>query len=351
MPSPAGARLLCGSRAGRRHERVAGEPARSRGNRAASSVHPKTAEVRPYSRSPRPARALEVVARAVVGAPAVSGVAPVSGSRMPYAPHGCRSPRPPTETGLPSMGAQGRRPTPPERGSTRRTARTPGRRRHAALAGSATPPIPTLPRVRVRRNGPFPSRPGYRCPRRRGSATIAHHKACAPAHPRAIELGEVDRRYLVRRCSAHAAGEARGRPRRRRSALRACNIACPGCDTDFSPDGATRGRRRNSSQTTRTSHRQPTPARDSSPAARPTRSGTRRVRPAIRGAGFRVNMSQTHQRPAGPGDWLRPFSPKPAAPPSGLASPTRFQRRGQGVTRRHRRKRPCRIELSPRAWR
>jgi organic radical activating enzyme len=97
-----------------------------------------------------------------------------------------------------------------------------------------------------------------------------------------------------------------------------CNLACPGCDTDFSPEGAVRCTaaeivaRLHELDVGRT-HRvivtggEPTLQWDAPLAA------------AVRGAGFRVHMESNGTRaPAGPVDWLT-ISPKPQHHPAGVA--------------------------------
>jgi organic radical activating enzyme len=97
----------------------------------------------------------------------------------------------------------------------------------------------------------------------------------------------------------------------------ACNLDCPGCDTDFSPEGAQRYtaeqivERLKELDTSRT-HRvivtggEPTLQWDAPLAA------------AIRGAGFRVHMESNGTRvPEGPVDWLT-ISPKPQHHPASI---------------------------------
>jgi organic radical activating enzyme len=98
----------------------------------------------------------------------------------------------------------------------------------------------------------------------------------------------------------------------------ACNLDCPGCDTDFSPEGARRLDAADIVEELRAldtghSHRvivsggEPTLQWDAALAA------------AIRGAGFRVHMESNGTRlPAGPVDWLT-ISPKPQHHPASLA--------------------------------
>src|SRR5689334_10188793 len=98
----------------------------------------------------------------------------------------------------------------------------------------------------------------------------------------------------------------------------ACNLDCPGCDTDFSPDGAVRmaageivARLREldvgGTGVVIVTGGEPTLQWDAELAA------------AIRAAGFRVHMESNGTRaPAGPVDWLT-VSPKPQHHPSAIA--------------------------------
>jgi 7-carboxy-7-deazaguanine synthase len=98
----------------------------------------------------------------------------------------------------------------------------------------------------------------------------------------------------------------------------ACNLACPGCDTDFSPDGAhrmaagevvARLRELDAGHTRRVvvTGGEPTLQWDAPLAA------------AIRSAGFAVHMESNGTRvPAGPVDWLT-VSPKPQHHPARVA--------------------------------
>ena len=98
----------------------------------------------------------------------------------------------------------------------------------------------------------------------------------------------------------------------------ACNLDCTGCDTDFSPEGATRMtaaeivarlRELDTSKTYRVvvTGGEPTLQWDAPLAA------------AVRGAGFRVHMESNGTRvPDGPVDWLT-ISPKPQHHPANLA--------------------------------
>ncbi len=90
----------------------------------------------------------------------------------------------------------------------------------------------------------------------------------------------------------------------------ACNLACPGCDTDFSPAGA---RRMAAGDIVAQ-----LVALDTGCARRvvvtggePTLQWDAALAAAIRGAGFRIHMESNATRPlAGPVDWLT-ISPKP----------------------------------------
>jgi len=98
----------------------------------------------------------------------------------------------------------------------------------------------------------------------------------------------------------------------------ACNLDCPGCDTDFSPEGAerlaadaivARLRELDANHTYRVivTGGEPTLQWDAALAA------------AVRGAGFRVHMESNGTRvPAGPVDWLT-ISPKPQHHPASIS--------------------------------
>jgi 7-carboxy-7-deazaguanine synthase len=98
----------------------------------------------------------------------------------------------------------------------------------------------------------------------------------------------------------------------------ACNLECPGCDTDFSPEGAQRMdaveivARLRELDVGRT-HRVVVTGGE------PTLQWDAPLGAAIRGAGFRVHMESNGTRvPAGPVDWLT-ISPKPQHHPASLA--------------------------------
>ena len=97
----------------------------------------------------------------------------------------------------------------------------------------------------------------------------------------------------------------------------ACNLECPGCDTDFSPEGAVRMasdeivarlRELDTGGTTRVVVT----------GGEPTLQWDAALSSAIRGAGFRVHMESNGTRaPAGPVDWLT-VSPKPQHHPASI---------------------------------
>jgi 7-carboxy-7-deazaguanine synthase len=97
----------------------------------------------------------------------------------------------------------------------------------------------------------------------------------------------------------------------------ACNLECPGCDTDFSPEGAQR--------MTAAEIAQRLAVIDSGHTRRvivtggePTLQWDDEVATAVRGAGFFVHMESNGTRtPAGAVDWLT-ISPKPQHHPKNL---------------------------------
>ena len=98
----------------------------------------------------------------------------------------------------------------------------------------------------------------------------------------------------------------------------ACNLDCPGCDTDFSPEGAKRYSpeeivvRLKELDTGRT-HRVVVTGGE------PTLQWDAPLASVVRGAGFRVHMETNGTRvPAGPVDWLT-VSPKPQHHPASIA--------------------------------
>jgi len=129
-----------------------------------------------------------------------------------------------------------------------------------------------------------------------------------------------DRRYLVKEMFGPTLQGEGAHAGRAVVFLRfaACNLACTGCDTDFSPDGATRmavdeivarlaaldvGATRRVVVT----------------GGEPTLQWDAPLAAAIRGAGFRVHMESNGTRPLGaPVDWLT-ISPKPQHHPPRVA--------------------------------
>ena len=98
----------------------------------------------------------------------------------------------------------------------------------------------------------------------------------------------------------------------------ACNLDCPGCDTDFSPEGAQRYApeeivaRLKELDVGRTYRLIVT-------GGEPTLQWDAPLAAAVRGAGFRVHMESNGTRvPAGPVDWLT-ISPKPQHHPASIA--------------------------------
>jgi organic radical activating enzyme len=129
-----------------------------------------------------------------------------------------------------------------------------------------------------------------------------------------------DRRYLVKEVFGPTLQGEGAHAGRAVVFLRfaACNLACPGCDTDFSPEGAVRmtageivarllaldvGHTRRVVVT----------------GGEPTLQWDPPLADALRGAGFRVHMESNATRPlAAPVDWLT-ISPKPQHHPPQLA--------------------------------
>lgn len=128
-----------------------------------------------------------------------------------------------------------------------------------------------------------------------------------------------DRRYLVKEMFGPTLQGEGAHAGRAVVFLRfaACNLACPGCDTDFDPEGAVRmtapeiavrlvaldiGHTRRVVVT----------------GGEPTLQWDAPVSQAVRGAGFRVHMESNGTRaPEGAVDWLT-VSPKPQHHPVGL---------------------------------
>src|ERR1041384_101119 len=95
----------------------------------------------------------------------------------------------------------------------------------------------------------------------------------------------------------------------------ACNLDCPGCDTDFSPDGAQRMTAEDSGGKLR-ALAVGRPHRVVVTGGEPTLQWDAPLAAAIRGAGLRAHMESNGTRvPAGPVDWLT-ISPKPHHPPA-----------------------------------
>jgi len=129
-----------------------------------------------------------------------------------------------------------------------------------------------------------------------------------------------DRRYLVKEMFGPTLQGEGAHAGRAVVFLRfaACNLACTGCDTDFSPEGARRmaadevvaGLRELDAGGTQ---------RVVVTGGEPTLQWDALLAAAVRGAGFRVHMESNGTRvPAGPVDWLT-ISPKPQHHPAGLA--------------------------------
>jgi organic radical activating enzyme len=128
-----------------------------------------------------------------------------------------------------------------------------------------------------------------------------------------------DRRYLVKEMFGPTLQGEGAHAGRAVVFLRfaACNLDCPGCDTDFSPDGAVR---RTASEIVARLREL-----DAGGAGRvivtggePTLQWDEPLSAAVRGAGFLVHMESNGTRaPAGRVDWLT-ISPKPQHHPAGL---------------------------------
>jgi 7-carboxy-7-deazaguanine synthase len=97
----------------------------------------------------------------------------------------------------------------------------------------------------------------------------------------------------------------------------ACNLDCPGCDTDFSPDGARRytaGEIVERLRALDVGHTR----RVIVTGGEPTLQWDAPLAAAVRGAGFRVHMESNGTRPLGaPVDWLT-VSPKPQHHPTSV---------------------------------
>lgn len=128
-----------------------------------------------------------------------------------------------------------------------------------------------------------------------------------------------DRRYLVKEMFGPTLQGEGAHAGRACVFLRfaACNLECPGCDTDFRPEGAVR---RSAEEITAQLL-----ALDTGRARRvivtggePTLQWDAPLSAAVRGAGFTVHMESNGTRvPAGAVDWLT-ISPKPQHHPAGL---------------------------------
>jgi 7-carboxy-7-deazaguanine synthase len=126
-----------------------------------------------------------------------------------------------------------------------------------------------------------------------------------------------DRRYLVKEMFGPTLQGEGAHAGRAVVFLRfaACNLACPGCDTDFSPEGAQR--------MTAAEIVARLVALDAGHTGRVVVTGGEPMlqwdaglADAIRGAGFRVHMESNATRPlAAPVDWLT-ISPKPQHHPA-----------------------------------
>ena len=121
-----------------------------------------------------------------------------------------------------------------------------------------------------------------------------------------------DRRYLVKEMFGPTLQGEGAHAGRAVVFLRfaACNLACPGCDTDFSPEGA---RRMTAAEIVDrigaldVGHTR----RVVVTGGEPTLQWDADLAAAIRGSGFRVHMESNATRPlAAPVDWLT-ISPKP----------------------------------------
>lgn len=126
-----------------------------------------------------------------------------------------------------------------------------------------------------------------------------------------------DRRYLVKEMFGPTLQGEGAHAGRAVVFLRfaACNLACPGCDTDFSPDGAVRMSAADIVARLRaldTGHT----GRVVVTGGEPTLQWDAALSAAIRGTGFRVHMESNATRSlAGPVDWLT-ISPKPQHHPA-----------------------------------
>ena len=129
-----------------------------------------------------------------------------------------------------------------------------------------------------------------------------------------------DRRYLVKEMFGPTLQGEGAHAGRAVVFLRfaACNLACPGCDTDFSPDGAVR---MTAAEILARLHVLDTgnTYRVVVTGGEPTLQWDAALSAAVRGAGFRVHMESNGTRvPQGPVDWLT-ISPKPQHHPASVA--------------------------------
>jgi len=128
-----------------------------------------------------------------------------------------------------------------------------------------------------------------------------------------------DRRYLVKEMFGPTLQGEGAHAGRAVVFLRfaACNLDCTGCDTDFSPDGATRMTAGEIVARLRELDRGGT-QRVVVTGGEPTLQWDEPLSAAVRGAGFRVHMESNGTRvPEGAVDWLT-VSPKPQHHPAGL---------------------------------
>jgi organic radical activating enzyme len=126
-----------------------------------------------------------------------------------------------------------------------------------------------------------------------------------------------DRRYLVKEMFGPTLQGEGAHAGRAVVFLRfaACNLACPGCDTDFSPEGAERWSAGEIVEKLRALDAGHT-SRVVVTGGEPTLQWDAPLAAAVRGAGFRVHMESNGTRPpAGPVDWLT-ISPKPQHHPA-----------------------------------
>ena len=128
-----------------------------------------------------------------------------------------------------------------------------------------------------------------------------------------------DRRYLVKEMFGPTLQGEGAHAGRAVVFLRfaACNLACTGCDTDFSPEGA---QRYDASEIVTRLDELDTGStkRVIVTGGEPTLQWDEPLSAAIRGAGFRVHMESNGTRPlAGPVDWLT-ISPKPQHHPTSI---------------------------------